>query len=203
MCGRGGDGGAADARAAEEERQANVRAATDRINTTFTQFDDPFDQGRERAFLDYANPQLDDQYGKARRDLIFALANAGTTRSSVAGQQLADLERDYGLRKVEVADQARGYAQQARGDVEAARGGLIQQAVATGDAALAGTGAVNEANRLVSAQSFSPLGQVFQNVGAGVGAVRRAQDAEAVRGQITGAKLFQPASASTSMRVVN
>lgn len=203
MCGSGGDGGAGAARAAEEERQENVRAATGRINETFAQFDDPFYQGRERAFAGYANPQLDDQYGKARRDLIFALADAGTTRSSVAAQRLAELERDYGQRKIEVADQARGYAQQARSDVEGARGSLIQQAVATGDSALAGNSAVNEASRLASAQTFSPLGQVFQNAAYGIGAVRRARDSEALQGALTGAKLFNPASASTSMRVVN
>lgn len=202
MCGMGGgDGGAAAARAAEEERQANVRAATGRVNETFAKFDDGFYQGRERAFVDYANPQLDDQYARAREKLIFALADAGTTRSSVAAQKLADLERDYGLRKIEVADQARGYAQQARGDVESARGDLIRQATATGDAALAGTAATNEASRLASAQVFSPLGQVFQNVGAGIGAVRRAQDAQEVRNALGGAKIYNPSA--SSLRVVN
>jgi len=202
MCSFGGgrNTAASDARASEDARQQDVRAATGRIDETFQRFDEPFFQNRGQAFTDFANPQVNDQYARARQGLMFALADGGLTRSSVAAQRLGDLERDYGQQKIAVADQARGYGQQARADVEQSRAGLVQQATATGDAALSGNAAMNEANRLGGAQTFSPLGALFQNVAAGIGVSANARAADRVR-EASGARLFQPAQ--TSGRVVN
>jgi hypothetical protein len=198
MCGFGGGGknnAAAEARASEDTRQQDVRAATGRIDETFRRFDEPFYQGRQQAFTDFANPQVDQQYARAREGLMFALADGGLTRSSVAARRLGDLERDYSQRKIEVADQARGYGQQARADVEQSRAGLVQQAASTGDAALSGNAAVGEANRLVGAQNFSPLGALFQNVAAGIGVSQASRAADRVR-ESAGVRTFQPAQSS-------
>jgi hypothetical protein len=203
MCsmGGGGDGGAAAAaRAAEEQRQANAQAAIERVNTQFAGFNDDFFRGRETAYSTYAMPQLDDQYGKAREDLFHALQRSGLTNSSVAGQRLAELERDFGLRKQEITDQARSVGQQARSDVEASRASLIGQAQSTADASLTGNQAMAESQRLTAAPSFSPLGQIFANAAAGIGVARNAADTEAMR-RGTGARTYQPTAGSA--RVVN
>lgn len=190
---------AADARAAENERQARTTEAIGRVNETFGQFDDGFFGRQSQAYMDFANPQAEDQYGRARRDLIFALARAGTTNSSTAARRLTDLERDYGLRRQEIADQARGYAQETRANVEQARSNLIAQAQATGDASVAANSALNEANRLRATPTFSPLGALFVNTAAGIGAARNAQDAESVRAAFRGPSYRQP---TDSMRTV-
>jgi len=186
------------ARQSEVARQADTRGAIGRVDETFRQFDDPFFAGREQAYSNYAMPQVSDQYDTARKNLIFALADGGLTRSSVGAQRLGDLERDYSLRRQDVADQARGYGQQARTDVESARSGLVSQANSVGDAAASGNAALNEANRLTAAPSFSPLGALFQNVTAGIGVSRAAGDAERLRnaGGAQGARLFQPSRGS-------
>jgi hypothetical protein len=203
MFGGGNDAArvAAENRAAEEARQQAVREATGRVDQTFARFDDPFFRQREQAFTQYAMPQADDQYARARQQLVFALADNGLTRSSVAADQAADLDKQFGQRRVEIADQARGYGQQARAEVEGARSNLVNQAQATGDAALAGTGAVNEAARLSAAPTFSPLGALFQNVGAGIGTARSVREADAVRTALGGAQTFKPTP--NSLRVVN
>lgn len=202
MCSMGGgDGGAAAARAAEEQRQANARAAIERVNSAFGGFNDAFFTGREAAYRDYAAPQLDDQYGRARESLFHALQRSGLANSSVAAQRLADLERDYGLQKQSLVDQARSYGQQARADVEGARASLISQAQSTADASLAGTQAMSEAQRLSAAPAFNPLGQIFANVAAGIGTARNANEAEAIRRQSGSARIYQPTAASA--RVVN
>lgn len=189
---------AADARAAEDARQARTTEAIGRVNETFGRFNDPFFAQREQAYMDFAMPQLGDQYADARRSLAFALSRGGLTRSSVAASRLADLEKGYGTRKQEIADAARGYGQQARADVEQARGNLISQAQGTADAALAGNLAMNEANRLASGPSFSPLGALFANVGAGIGVGRAARETDEVR-RALGVRVQQPNSA---MRIV-
>jgi len=205
MCppsGKAASNAAADARYAEEQRQAATTQAIGRVNETFDRFDEPFFDSRAQAFGEYAMPQIDDQYGRARKDLIFALSRSGLGNSSVAATRLADLERDYGTRKMEVQDQARGYAQEARANVEQSRSSLIGQAQATADASLAGQSAMNEANRLAAMPSFSPLGALFQNVGAGIGTARAAQDASDIRNAASGARLYQQ-TGSGSARVVH
>lgn len=189
-------------RQAEEQRQARVREAIGAIDSTFAQFDDSFFGNRERAYVDFAMPQAADQYDRARRDLIAALANSGLTRSSVGAQRLTDLDRDYAMRRSEIADSGRTFAQEQRAGVQQARSGLISQANSIGDATAAANSATAEASRLTAAPAFSPLGALFQNVGAGIGVARRAREAEDVRGQISaGARLFNsPAGAG---RVVN
>jgi hypothetical protein len=184
MCASGGASkrAAADQRAAETARQAQIESGRQQVDRAFAGFDDSFFDGRRQAFVDNAAPQLDRQFRDARENLIYTLADAGTLRSSVAGNRLADLERSYGENKLMLADQARGYAQQARADVEAARGGVIQNLFAAGDAALAGQQATGQAQMLAAQPTFSPIAQAFQNVGAGIGAARAGQQSAAIRG---------------------
>jgi len=99
MCMMGGGASkraAADQSRAEAARQAEIERGRQQIDQRFAGFDDTFYDGREQAFLDSGMPQLDRQFGDARRNLIFALADAGTLRSSVAGSRLEDLETSYG-----------------------------------------------------------------------------------------------------------
>lgn len=183
MCASGGatKRAAADQRAAEAARQAQIEQGRQQIDRTFAGFNDGFYDARRQAFADNARPQLDRQFRDAREQLIYALADAGTLRSTVAGGRLADLEESYGERKLEVADQARSYAQQVRADVEASRSGILQNLFAAGDAGLAGQQATNQAQMLVAQPTFSPIGQAFQNVGAGIGAARAGNQVAAMR----------------------
>jgi hypothetical protein len=200
--GGGSSNAAADqARADETARQQRVSGAIASINDVFSQFGEPFFESRRQAALNYNIPQLDRQYGDARRDLAFRLADSSLTRSSVAGRSMADLEREYALRKQEVADQAAGYVNETRADLERSRGNLIQMAQSTGDAALAGNAATNEAARIAAQPAFSPLAQVFQNVGAAVGSARRQRLADDIRSS-AGVQIFKP-SGTGSGRTVN
>lgn len=207
MCIGGGGGGNAQADAArvdEDARKAAIAQGVTNINNTFGAFGNDFYKQREQSYSDYAEPQLDIQHDKAKRDLTYALSDAGTTRSSVAATRLGDLERDYGLQKLSVADQARGYADKARSDIEGARSGLISQVNATADATGAQSGALGQAQALAAAPTFSPLGQVFQNASAGVGALAKNPSFNTpVTGQqpAGGVKLY--GNSGGSSRVVN
>ena len=193
---------ATDSRVAEDNRQQRVNDGVAQIDQTFGQFNDQFYDGRRQAFQTYAAPQLDEQYADARKNLVFALSGAGIRDSSVGATRLGELERDYARRRVEIADQAQGYAQQARSDVEGARSGLVQQVNSTGDAAGASNAAIAQARSLSVAPSFSPLGQVFQNVTAGIANGRAASEDAAYESRRAGARLYSP-GAGGSGRVVN
>src|SRR3546814_9115062 len=92
LFGGGGNSDAAEAaRRDEEARQARIRAGMGQIDQTFSQFNDDYFDTRSKAYLDYATPQLEDQFAKATEQLIFALSRGGNLNSSVAGERLADL----------------------------------------------------------------------------------------------------------------
>jgi hypothetical protein len=63
------------------------------------QFGDDFYSGRKQAYLDYATPQLNDQYGEAQRQLAFALDRSGMLDSSVRAQKEADLRKPAAMSK--------------------------------------------------------------------------------------------------------
>lgn len=157
------------ARQAEEKRQAEIRKGTDRINTRFGQFDNDFFNERRQSYVDYATPQLEDQYDTAGDQLTFALARAGQLDSSTRGDKESELQKLFEINRQGVVDGARAYETEARTDVEDARTGLIQTLQATGDAKGAAQGALSRARALSRAPAFNPLEQLFVDFTAGLG----------------------------------
>ena len=92
----GGDGGAAERRKAEEARAQRVRDSRGAVDTVFGTYDDDFYDKRRQSYLDYANPQVQQDYEDAMGELMGALASSGRTKSSLAakrkakGQELMD-----------------------------------------------------------------------------------------------------------------
>ncbi|WP_068314932.1 hypothetical protein [Polycladidibacter hongkongensis] len=167
---KGGSKEAARARREEEQRQARVRAGTSQINSVFDgQFTDDFFKTRAQSYLDYANPQLEDQYNNATKELSFALARSGTLDSSVRGGKLSELQKLYDIEKQNVADQAQAQSKQLRGEVERSRGDLISTLSATGDAKTASNSAINQAELLSKPAAFSPLENLFADFMSGLG----------------------------------
>ena len=179
MAGGGGSGEARRAREAEEKRQAEIRKGTSRINKTFGQFDDDFFADRRQSYMDFARPQVDDAYGDATEKLTYALARNGTLNSSVAGDQNADLNKEYQINLQDIADRARGYETEARNQIEGARADLITTLQATGDASGAANSAVNRAAALSQQPAYSPIGQLFTDFTSGLSQQAALERAEA------------------------
>jgi hypothetical protein len=132
-------------------------------------FNDAYFEGRKQAFLDYANPQLEDQYAKAQRELTFSLARGGLLDSSARAQKAGELQQLYDLNKQQIADQALSHSTEARNAVEDARANLISMLNATGDAEGAASAALTRASALSQPAAFSPLAQLFGDFTAGLG----------------------------------
>jgi hypothetical protein len=165
MCtgGGGGDGGAGQARADEAARQARIKEGSANIDKSFGGFNDAFFGGRAKAYTDYANPQLADQYARTQQNLTYNLARQGLTASSEAARNAGELQRQYNDNRALIAAQGLDAANQARSQVEQNRSELLAQLNATSDPAAASASAVNRAGVLAQQQSFSPLGQLFAN----------------------------------------
>ncbi len=173
MCfGDGGAGAMRDEasrqRAEEEARQGRIRAGRKKIDDTFSSFDDEFYDKRRQSYLDYANPQLDDQYKKAVSELTLALARNSLSNSSVAARRRADLQKQQGIQARAVADKAREYETGTRRAVDMAKSDLQSQNMSLADPTLIAQNAANRAIALTDLPAYSPLGALFANATAGL-----------------------------------
>lgn len=158
----GGQAAAMQASQQEQQRQNRIRDGAAAINNTFdSQFNDEFYKGRRQSFLDYANPQLEDQYADTRAKLTYWLDGRGLLDSSIRAQKEAELQKKYDLNRRSITDQALDYENTARNQVSDARAGLIRDLQATGDASGAQQAAVNRATALTAAPTYSPLASLF------------------------------------------
>lgn len=170
------------AREDEQKRQAEIRSGTAQINNTFSQFDDTFFDKQRQTAIDYATPQLEDQYGKANKELTFSLARSGNLDSSTRGQKVGDLQQLYDLNKQKVADDALAGSTQARTATEDARSGLIATLNATGDAQGAASSALARSSALSQPAAYSPLGQLFTDFTSVLGTQAAQERAAAASG---------------------
>lgn len=170
MCGGGGgDGGAAERQRQEEEaRQARIREGKAAIESQFAGFDDDFYDTRRTSYLDYANPQLEDQFKDATRDLTLALARSGLLNSSAKARRFGDLKKQYDTQSRAIADKATQYENQSRNAVGAAKSDLLTQNQSLADPTLAAANAQNRAENLTKLPTFSPLGMLFAGITDGI-----------------------------------
>jgi hypothetical protein len=184
----GGNKAANQARADEQARQSKIREGTDRIGGIFdSQFNDQFFDGRKQAFLDYARPQLEDQFGDAQKQLTFALARGGNLDSSVRGQKSAELQKQFDLNQQQIADKALSSSTESRNAVEDARSNLVATLNATGDAQGAANSAISRASALSQPAAFSPLTQLFADFTQGLGQQAALERADSLFGRGVGA----------------
>lgn len=166
-------------------------------------FNNDFFEGRKQAYMDYANPQMEDQYGKAQKQLAFALARNGTLDSSIRAQKTGELQQAYDLNKQQIADQALSYETQARNSVEDARSNLIATLNATGDAQGAANAALARSQALSQPAAFSPLTNLFADFTSTLGQQAAIERANYYSGGKTGGRyntgLFAPSNNSVKL----
>lgn len=154
-----GDGGAAEMRAQEEERQRRVAAATQAVNGAFGKFDEPYFRGIADAYLDFQRPIFLEQAADARRTLPFGFAS---TASSAYLRKKADLERDIAREEAALADKASQFSNQQRGNVEQNRADLVSMAAGGTDAGTIAQMANTRAQALARPAPFQPIADLFQ-----------------------------------------
>lgn len=161
---------AAQARAAEEARAARIRQGSAAVDEQFSRFDDSFYDQRGQQFFDYHQPQLQRQYDDALADLTFALARAGTTNSSIAGQKMGDLRSRYDEQVASLATQRDSDVANLRSRVQDERSGVISQLNQTGDPDHAANMALTRSGQLYDQTPTQiSLGDVFGQAAQGVG----------------------------------
>lgn len=152
------------------------------VDATPGAFGEDFYKGREKAYTDYALPQLDKQFGEARKKLTFDLARSGTLNSSSRASKDAELQSTYDTGKRGVFDEALTQSNNARNAVEGARSDLMAMLNSTGDAEGVANSAIHRATALSQPAAFSPLAQMFANTASAIGTQAAAERAQAYSG---------------------
>jgi hypothetical protein len=155
-------------RAEEEARQGRIRTGKTNIEDKFSGFDDAFYDNRRKSYLDYANPQYDNQLKDATRELTLALARSGLLNSSVKSRRFADLQREADMQKRAIGDKALDFSNQARKAIGAAKADLLTQNQSLADPTLIANQAANRAEAMTALPPYSPLGQLFASATEGL-----------------------------------
>jgi hypothetical protein len=177
-----GGGEAKRAREEEQKRQLEIRKGTAKVNNTFNQFDDTFFNKQRDTAIAYAEPQLQDQYQDAGKELTFSLARSGNLDSSTRGEKTGDLQKLFDLNKQKIADDAQSGATQSRNAIEDARSNLVSTLNVTGDATGAANSAISRASALSQPAAYSPLGQLFTDFTSALGTQAAQERAAAASG---------------------
>jgi hypothetical protein len=200
----GGDNGSSQAARQEQERQNVVNGDSRYVKSLFDgQFTDDFFNKRQQAYLDYANPQLQDQYGKAKQALTFNLADNGTLNSSTRAQQQGQLQKLFDTNQRAVNDQAVNTENSARDAVNSAETGLLNQISSTGyqQGSIAGNDA--RISWLSTPDTYSPLGDLFGGFTSALKTQSQLEAAAALSGGLSGKPaislgLFGPSKSAVS-----
>lgn len=200
----GADDEAKKARQDEQERQARIRAGTQRVGEIFgDQFTPDFFGNQAQRYINFATPQLNEQHDDAKKQLTFALDRSGNLDSSSRADLSGELERQYGLQRQKVADDALNYKQKAQTNSEGARADLIGMLNATGDDQGTTQDAIRRAQALSEPPGYSPLSSLFQDFTASLGQQAAAERAYQLSGGVAGSRgsgLFAPRAGSVVTR---
>lgn len=144
----------------ERERQARIKAGTERVNEIFTGFNDAYYDGIQEAYTQHYTPQLEEQYRDAKERLYYS-PQGGNTQSSAFAKQLADLETERQRQLVDVSNRARAEAQSNRGNLANQRASLIGQLNSGSSVDSVAGLAAEQAKNLTAAPVYSALGDLF------------------------------------------
>lgn len=152
------------AQAAERDRQNRITTGMGQINSAFAGYDDNFYNNRAKSFLNYAMPQLAQQYQSTRNQIGFNLANRGISDSSQAQNQWSNLYQQVGQQKQGLVDQAQAQENQLRQQVQGLRGNVINTLYQTADPSQAGQGIASAISQIKQPSVYPALGNMFGNL---------------------------------------
>lgn len=153
-----------DAQNQEQQRQASINAGTSKINQAYSQFNPAYYQQRAQDYINYAMPQLQQQFQGTRNQQGFNVANRGLRGGSVNKQQTSDLARAFSGAQQGIADTGLAQSQQLQQQVEASRNALLGQLYQSADPASAQAQARNTAASFATPSTFAPLGNAFSSL---------------------------------------
>lgn len=169
------------ARVREEARQARIKTGQTNIDNTFAGFDDNFYSGRKSAFLDFYQPQIEDQFGDAQKQLTYGLARNGILNSTMAADASGKLSKDYATNWASIVSKADADVNALKSNVANEKSALTAQLNATADADRVTNDALGRTQQMFETRpDYNPLGDIFSGVGDAFSNYNTAQTNRAV-----------------------
>jgi len=156
------------AKADEAKRQAKVDAGLANIEDVFSQYDQDFYDRTSDAYMDYAQPQLEDQYAEGLKQLQYALARGGRFNSSTEVNRKSKAAEDLAFQQQELASNALEAAAGTEQDVADAKERMIKLNEVNANPDLAASLSNSQAGILNQPPKFDPLVDVFGKITAGL-----------------------------------
>ena len=133
------------------------------INQDFAGFNTPYYQGIQKAYTQWAMPQLQQQYQNANSQLGYKLGNSGMMNSSYAQQAKNALSSNMNQAQINVGNQAVDQANQMRQSVGQQRNFLINAALSATQPASVAQEALQTAQQTQGPSSFAPIGNMLNS----------------------------------------
>lgn len=152
------DGGAAKA---EKQRQARIQTGMADINKDFAGFDDNYFKGVSQDYLNYATPQMMNQYQQTKNQLAYSLARNGLSNSGAAVSKNAALGTELSRQESNLANAGQSEANTARAKVSDAQTNVTNQLISSGDPSVAREQAATATAGLRTPGAFAPIGNLF------------------------------------------
>jgi len=186
------------ARKREEERQARIKTGLTSIDNTFAGFNDNFYNGRKSAFLDFYQPQIEDQFADAKDQLTYGLARNGILNSTAAADASGKLSKDYATNWASIVSKADADVNSLKSNVANEKSALVAQLNATADADRVTNDALGRTQQMYETRpDYNPLGDIFSGVGDAFANYNTAQNNRAMYDAYFGNK-----GSTTSSRVI-
>lgn len=134
-----------------------------KTDNTYKGFDDNFYKQRAQDYVNFAMPQLNQQYKQNSDQLAYTMANRGLLDSSAASRTKQSLDLVNAQAAQGIADQGTSQANTLRSNVEGQRQSLITQLEASADPAAATSQALASSTNFAAPSTFAPLGSMFSN----------------------------------------
>jgi hypothetical protein len=163
---------AQEAKNKENERQARLNQGKGAIDQIFGKdnFGDPFYENYRNASLNYTLPQLQSQYGEAKRTAESDLARAGLLRSGAAGFVQNKLTEQQGVNEAGLRAKADTDTADLRKSIAAQQQQAYNQLYSTEDPTVAANTAANAAaNAQLQSPNVASLGDMFKPIAIGLG----------------------------------
>ena len=152
----------AQAKQAEMDRKSGISSGRLAVDNTLAGFDDKYFDGIAKTVESYYQPQLDEQFNDAGKQLTYKLGRQGILKSTAANDRRTKLQGKYDIERAGITNKAADAAAQARENVNSVKTQLYNYAESSADPAAVSARVAGENARLRSfAPETTPLGQVF------------------------------------------
>lgn len=161
ILGGGGNAGAGMMRGLQKKQQQQVMDSTNKIDSAFAGFDPQFFAQKEKAYMDYAMPQVQEQATEMQKQGAYKLGGQGLLKSSAALQLGESLSRAKNAATNQVGMEAMNQGNQLQEAVAKKKSDLIGEANTAADPSSSAQSAIGAASQFQSPSLFQPLGELF------------------------------------------